>query len=50
MLSIFSGRHITGRPASGLEIEGDVREPLTAHPDLAALLWQDPDSGRSEGR
>jgi hypothetical protein len=33
----------------GLEIEDDVRELMTAHPDLASLLLQDPDAGRSAG-
>lgn len=32
----------------GLEIEDDVRELLSSHKELAALLLQDPDAGRSE--
>jgi hypothetical protein len=32
----------------GLEIEDDVREMMAAHPELANLLLQDPDTGRSE--
>jgi hypothetical protein len=32
----------------GLEIEDDVREMMAAHPELAALLLQDPDTGRPE--
>jgi hypothetical protein len=32
----------------GLEIEDDVREMMSAHPELATLLLQDPDFGRPE--
>jgi hypothetical protein len=34
----------------GLEIEDDVRELLETERELAALLLQDPDAGRAEGR
>ena len=34
----------------GLEIEDDVRELLSTHKELAALLLQDPDAGHSEPR
>ena len=32
----------------GLEIEDDVRELMSSHKELAALLLQDPDTGQSE--
>jgi hypothetical protein len=50
LLAFIRAAHFWTVVHPGLEIEDDVRELLSTHVELAGLLLQDPDSGRSELR